>query len=129
MEEILRRHRRGDRDDDRRARTPTATAGSILRDDDIEDLVVGVNAVSDALMVGGYGDRVLAAVFAFKDSKGRPRVLHLQLQARLLVPVRARPGTQARDGERELQVKAMIGAELPIEPELERWFPLWGIPI
>ena len=22
-----------------------------------------------------------------------------------------------------------FGAELPIEPELERWFPLWGIPI
>ncbi|MEA2191436.1 MAG: hypothetical protein QOI73_1557, partial [Solirubrobacteraceae bacterium] len=33
----------------------------ILSDDDIEDLVVGVNAVSDALAVGGYGDRVLAA--------------------------------------------------------------------
>ena len=42
-----------------------------LRDDDIEDLVVGINAVSDALMVGGYGDRVLAAVCAFKDAKGR----------------------------------------------------------
>ena len=80
-------------------------------------------------MVGGYGDRVLAAVFAFKDSKGRRRVLHLQLQARLLVSVRAAPGTQPRDGERELQVRAIIDGELPIEPELERWFPLWGIPI
>ena len=31
--------------------------------------------------------------------------------------------------ERELQVKAVLGPELPFEPELERWFPLWGIPI
>ena len=34
------------------------------------------------------------------------------------------PGSQ-----RELQLKAQMSSELPIEPELERWFPLWGIPI
>src|SRR6478735_4959332 len=44
----------------------------VLRDDDIEDLAVGVNAVSDALAVGGYGDRVLCAVFAFQDAEKRP---------------------------------------------------------
>jgi hypothetical protein len=38
-------------------------------------------------------------------------------------------GEQQRSTERELQVKAKIGAELPLEPELERWFPLWGIPV
>ena len=26
-------------------------------------------------------------------------------------------------------VKAQVGSELPVEPENERWFPLWGIPI
>ena len=36
---------------------------------------------------------------------------------------------QQRDNERELRLKAQIGAELPVEAELERWFPLWGIPI
>ena len=38
-------------------------------------------------------------------------------------------GAQQRDSERELRLKAQIGADLPVEPELERWFPLWGIPI
>ena len=38
-------------------------------------------------------------------------------------------GAQQRDNERELRLKAQIGADLPVEPELERWFPLWGIPI
>ena len=38
-------------------------------------------------------------------------------------------GAQARDTERELRLKAQFGRELPLEPELERWFPLWGIPI
>src|SRR5919198_1820149 len=44
----------------------------VLRDDDIEDLAVGINAVSDALAVGGYGERVLCAVFAFEDAGHRP---------------------------------------------------------
>ncbi len=39
------------------------------------------------------------------------------------------PGTQARDSERELRLRAQVGAELPIEEELGRWFPLWDIPI
>ena len=34
-----------------------------------------------------------------------------------------------RDSERELRLRAQIGHELPVEAELERWFPLWGIPI
>ncbi len=107
----------------------------ILRDDEIEDLVVAVNAVSDALAVGGYGDRVLAAVFAFADSKDR-RVYFIYNYKRghwyPFVPKGAGGGQDAgheRDGERELQIRAIIGDELPIEPELERWFPLWGTPL
>ena len=73
---------------------------------------------------------MLCAVFAFEDAHGAPRLLDLQLQARHAgtrsCPA---PGDQQRDTERELQLKAQIGGELPVEPELERWFPLWGIPI
>jgi hypothetical protein len=100
----------------------------ILRDDDIEDLVVGINAVSDALAVGGYGDRVLAAVFAFTDSKSRPVYFIYNYKRGHWYPF-VPAGKHERAGERELQIKAMIANELPIEPELERWFPLWGIPI
>ena len=102
----------------------------ILRDDDLEDLVVGINAVSDALAVGGYGDRVLAAVFAFEDRKGRPVYFIYNYKRGSWYPfVPASPTKKDRDGEREMQIKAMISGELPIEPELERWFPLWGIPV
>ena len=34
--------------------------------------MVGINAVSGALEAGGYGERVLCAVFAFEDSHSRP---------------------------------------------------------
>jgi hypothetical protein len=101
----------------------------ILHDDDIEDLAVGINAVSDALAVGGYGNRVLASVFAFTQSDGRAVYFIYNYKRGTWYPFVPAGGEQQRDTERELQVKAQVGAELPIEPELERWFPLWGIPI
>ena len=101
----------------------------VVRDPDIEDLVVGINAVSDALAVGGYSDRVLCAVFAFRDAQRRPIYFIYNYKRGYWYPFVPAPGDKQRNTERELQVKAMVGAELPFEPELERWFPLWGIPI
>ena len=102
----------------------------ILRDDDFEDLVVGINAVSTALEGGGYGERILCAVFAFeeRDSK-RPVYWIYNYKRGAFYPFVPSGGEQQRDSERELQLKAQIGAELPVEAELERWFPLWDIPI
>lgn len=101
----------------------------ILRDPDVEDLVVGVNAVNEALELGGYGDRVLAAVFAFEDARSHPAYFIYNVKRGAWYPFVPADGAQQRNVERELQLKAQIGAELPIEPELERWFPLWGVPI
>ncbi len=100
----------------------------ILRDPDFDDLVVGVNAVSGALEAGGYGDRILCAVFAFEDSGGRPLYWIYNYKRGAFYPF-VPAGDHARDNERELRLKAQVGAELPVETELERWFPLWGIPI
>jgi PspAB-like protein len=101
----------------------------VIRDPDIEDLVVGVNAVNDALEVGGYGERVLCAVFAFEDTGGKPLYFIYNVKRGLWYPFVPAGGEQQRNSERELQIKAAVGPELPFEPELERWFPLWGIPI
>ncbi len=101
----------------------------ILRDPDVEDLVVGISGVAEALETGGYGDRVLAAVFSFSDAAGEPLYFIYNVKRGAWYPFVPAPGEQQRSVERELQLKAQIGAELPIEPELERWFPLWGVPI
>jgi PspAB-like protein len=100
----------------------------VLADEDFEDLVVGVNAVSTALEGGGYGERILCAVFAFRDTQSR-RVYWIYNYKRGAFYPFAPAGPQERDTERELRLKAQIGTELPLEAELERWFPLWGIPI
>jgi hypothetical protein len=101
----------------------------ILVDPDFEDVVVGINAVSTALEAGGYGDRILCAVFAFRDDAGKPVYWIYNYKRGHFYPFVPAGGEQQRDSERELRLKAQIGAELPVEPELERWFPLWGIPI
>jgi hypothetical protein len=100
----------------------------VLRGSDFEQLVVGINAVSTALQGGGYGDRVLCAVFAFEDQRKRPLYWIYNYKRGFFYPF-VPAGDQERDNERELRLKAQIGADLPVEPELERWFPLWGIPI
>src|SRR3954452_22983993 len=43
----------------------------VLSDPDFDDLVVGLNAVNSAIRDGGYGDRVLATVFPFRDQQRR----------------------------------------------------------
>ena len=101
----------------------------ILADPDFDDLVVGVNAVSGAIQGGGYGDRILAAVFAFRDAKDQPVYWIYNYKRGAFYPFVPSGGEQQRDSERELQLQAQIGAELPVEAELERWFPLWDIPI
>jgi hypothetical protein len=101
----------------------------IVRDPDIEDLAVGINAVSDALAIGGYSERVLCAVFAFEDATRQPIYFIYNYKRGYWYPFVPARGAQQRNTERELQIKAQVGQGLPVEPELERWFPLWGIPI
>ena len=100
----------------------------IVRTDKIEDLVVQINGVSSSVEAAGYGERLLCAVFSFKDAAGVPINFIYNYKRGSWYPFVAAPGDKQRNTERELQLKAQIGGELPIEPELERWFPLWGIP-
>jgi hypothetical protein len=99
----------------------------IVRTPSIEDLVVGISGVSSSVEAGGYGERLLCAVFAFKDAGGPINFIY-NYKRGSWYPFVPAPGDKERNTERELQLKAQIGGELPIEPELERWFPLWGVP-
>ena len=100
----------------------------IVRDPDVEDLVATINGVSSSIEDGGYGERLLAAVFAFKGADGGAINFIYNFKRGNWYPFVPAPGDKQRNTERELQLKAQIGEELPIEPELERWFPLWGVP-
>jgi hypothetical protein len=99
----------------------------ILRDDEFEDLVVSLNTVSVQLQGSGYGDRLLACVFAFEE-EGRPVYLIYNFKRGSFYPF-VPSGEKSRDGEREMRLKAQLGAEVPFEEDVERWFPLWEIPL
>ncbi len=101
----------------------------ILRDPDFEDLVVAMNTVSTELAAGGYGDRLLAAVFAF-EQKGRRVHFIYNYKRGAFYPFVPSGGEQRRDSEAEMRIKAQLSDEgIPFEPELTRWFPLWDIPL
>jgi PspAB-like protein len=96
----------------------------------IEDLAVGINAVSSSIETAGHGERLLCAVFAFTDAGGRRVFFIYNYKRGTWYPFVPDPGAdKQRLVERELQIKAQIGNELPVEPEIEHWFPLWGIPL
>jgi hypothetical protein len=100
----------------------------IFRDEDFEDLVVALNTISTQLQESGYGDRLLAAVFPFED-KGRKIYFIYNFKRGAYYPFIPAPGDNARDSEGELRLKAQVGAELPWEEDITRWFPLWEIPV
>jgi hypothetical protein len=101
----------------------------VLRGSSFDDLVVGINAVSSALQDGGYGERLLCAVFAFQDARQRQIYWIYNYKRGSFYPFVPGAGAQQRDNERELVLKAQAANELPVEEELSRWFPLWGVPI
>ena len=106
----------------------------VLRDPDFEDLVVSLNTISTELQAGGYGDRLLACVFAFEEpasggGASRPIYFIYNFKRGAFYPFVPAPGEKQRDTERELRLKSQLGAELPFEEDVTRWFPLWEIPL
>jgi hypothetical protein len=114
----------------------------VLGDPDLEDLVTATHLVNSTLEQHGFGPQLLCSVFAFADAGGsagledsppvnaRRRRCHLvYLYKRgTFYPFAPLEG-ERRDNELELQVRATLGSDLPVEPELGRWFALWGIPL
>ena len=100
----------------------------VLRDPDFDDLVVSLNTISTELQGGGYGDRLLCAVFAFEEKSKRVYFIY-NYKRGAFYPFVPAGGSQQRDTERELRLKAQLENELPFEQDLTRWFPLWEIPL
>jgi hypothetical protein len=101
----------------------------VINGNDLDGTVAAIHAVSSAIEAGGYGERVLCAVFAFRDQRGRSLYWIYNYKRGTFYPFVPAGGPEQRDNERELVLRAQLANELPIEAELGRWFPLWGIPI
>src|SRR5271169_1563575 len=82
----------------------------VLRAPGIEDLAVGINAVSSSIETAGYGERLLCAVFAFADAQQRSIYFIYNYKRGHWYPFVPQSGGAAtstsRSTERELQLKA-----------------------
>jgi hypothetical protein len=101
----------------------------VLADPEMEDLVTSVHLVNSTLEQHGFGPQLLCSVFAFTAGSGGQRFHLVYLYKRgTFYPFAPRDG-ERRDNELELRVKAALAGDLPVEPELARWFALWGLPL
>ncbi|MFE9636631.1 hypothetical protein [Streptomyces sp. NPDC006463] len=95
--------------------------------DDLPALVGDLHAVNTALQDSGFGPQLLCSLVSFRDAELRSLALVYLYKRGTFYPFAPLPGHK-RDNPLELQAKAVIKDDLRIEPELNRWFPLWGAP-
>jgi hypothetical protein len=99
----------------------------VVRDPDFEDLVTTVHLIDSELVTRGFGTQLLAAVFRFDGKQGAVYWIYGYKQGTFwpFVP----KGEKERDNAEELELKAKLEGEMPIEPDLSRWFALYGAPL
>jgi hypothetical protein len=100
----------------------------IVRDPDLEDQVTAVHAVASELQARGFGEQLLAAVFRFDGGK-LPVYWIYGYKRGAFWPFIPTGDGQNRDNAEELELKAKLGGELPVEPDLSRWFGVFDAPI
>ncbi len=102
----------------------------IVHDPDLSDLVTSVHMVNSTLAERGFDNQLLASVFAFRgDDGGVVHLVYLFKRGTFYPFVPALGGGERRDNQKELQLQAALGHEVPLEADLTRWFPIWGAPI
>jgi hypothetical protein len=100
----------------------------VVRDDDLEDLVTTVHLIGSELKARGFGPQLLAAVFRF-DGAEHPVYWIYGYKRGAFWPFVPTGEGQARDNAKELELKAKLERELPIEQDLTRWFGVFDAPL
>jgi hypothetical protein len=100
----------------------------IVHDNDFEDLVATVHLVASELVAHGFGEQLLAAVFKFRSGE-QPVYLIYGFKRGAFWPFIPKGEAKERDNAEELELKAKLEKELPIEQDLSRWLALFDAPI
>jgi hypothetical protein len=99
----------------------------VIRDPDLEDLVTTVHTLATELTAQGFGSQLLAAIFKFEGGE-KPVYWIYGFKRGAFWPF-IPAGDQKRDNATELELKAKLERELPIEQDLTRWLALFDAPV
>ena len=100
----------------------------VIRDPELEDQVASVHAVSSELTARGFGGQLLAAAFRFEGGE-HPVYWIYGFKTGTFWPFVPTGEKQQRDNPRELELKAKLEKELPVEQDISRWLALFDAPI
>lgn len=104
-----------------------------FEDPQFEDLVALVHLVSKTLEEEGFSEQLLSAVFGFKEqSRGRPgKIVYLiyNYKRGTFYPFAPDGDKNSRDNSLEIRISSVMEKELPVEKELNRWYPIWDCPL
>ncbi|MGO9028684.1 MAG: PspA-associated protein PspAB [Acidimicrobiales bacterium] len=119
----------------------------VVENPDVEALVSQVHLVNSSLSDAGWGSQLLCSVFGLapvpdagpvSDSGATvPGPGTVLPSTSYLVYLFKRgtfypfvpDGKEHRDTGEELKLKSLVADDLAVEPELDRWFPLWDLPV
>lgn len=93
---------------------------------DISDLVTDLHAVNVSLQDAGFGPQLLCSLVGFERAGQRFSLVYLYKRG-TFYPF-APAGEPRRDNILELQLRDLLTNDLPLEPDMTRWFPVWGAP-
>ena len=120
----------------------------VMDDPDIEALVTRIHLVNSSLSDAGWGPQLLCSVFGVAhlpagtpDGESREGTT---VGAGVVVPSTSYlvylfkrgtfypfvpTGHEQRSTEEELKLRSLVSDDLAVESDLDRWFPLWDLPV
>ena len=105
----------------------------LLESKDFQELVTALHMASQTLIEKGYDTQLLFAIFPFKTADGAEMYWIYNYKRGVFYPFvpqsTTRDSLHRRDNAEEMRLATALKKELPIEDELERWFPVWNSPI
>lgn len=101
----------------------------VIQDSELEALTTKVHLVNKTLEDHSFSPALLLSAFRFQETTRDQVVYWIYLYKKgtfyPFVPLSGR----TRENERELALKAIVGTDIPVEPDLESWMPPWGLPV
>ena len=114
----------------------------VVENADTQALVTQVHLVNSSLSDAGWGPQLLCSVFGIgpapKDADladGPPAIIIPSTEFLVYLFKRGTfypfvpDGKEHRSTDKELRLKSLLSDDLVIEHDLDRWFPLWDLPV